>query len=45
MKIWLHFTELLEKYKSEDNQMEVADVQLSNSTAQKFFILLKMSDF
>ena len=31
MKIWLHFQKLLEAHRTEDNQMEVADVQISNS--------------
>ena len=42
MKIWLHFTKLLEAYKTEANSMEVADVQLSNSTMPKYFLLVKM---
>lgn len=43
MKIWLHFTKLLNDHKNVDNEMEVADVQLANANAPRFFLLLKMS--
>lgn len=45
MKIWLHFTKLLDSYKTDLNSMEVVDVQLSNSTMPKYFLLVKMQEF
>ena len=35
MKLWLHFTNILEAHRSEDNKMEVADVQISDPESQK----------
>ena len=45
MKLWLHFTKILKRFQTEDNKMEVADVQLSNSSAPKYFLLMKMEEF
>ena len=42
MKVWLHFSKILEPFASEENSMEVADVQISNPNATKFFLLMKM---
>lgn len=42
MKIWLHFTKVLEPYRNDENEMEVADVQISNPNATKYFLLTKM---
>ena len=42
MKVWLHFSKILEPFASEENTMEVADVQISNPNANKFFLLMKM---
>ena len=35
MNLWLHFTNILEAHRSEDNTMEVADVQISDPESQK----------
>ena len=45
MKIWLHFSKLLTPYQTKFNPMEVADVQLSNTTAPIYFYLIRMSEF
>jgi len=45
MKIWLHFSKLLEPYKTPENSQEVVDVQISNSTLPKYFLLMKMQEF
>lgn len=45
MKTWLHFQKILQPFMTQDNKMEVADVQISNSTTPKFFYLLKLSEF
>lgn len=46
LKIWLHFTKLLEKFKDElsSNQLEVADIQFSLTKRDKHFALYKMQD-
>ena len=43
MKIWLHFRRLLKPHSDGDNQMEVADVQLANANAPRFFLINKMA--
>lgn len=43
MKIWLHFRRLLHSYKDENNPMELADVQLANANAPRFFLINKMA--
>ena len=45
MKLWLHFTNILEAHRSEDNTMEVADVQISDPESQKNNLLLRMQEF
>ena len=39
MKIWLHFTKLLKDFQTDENKMEVADVQLANAKDPKFNLL------
>lgn len=45
LKIWLHFNELLKKFRTETNQMEVADVQFSLSKQEKHVAIFKMQEF
>ena len=45
LKIWLHFTELLRKFRTDTNKMEVVDVQFSLSKSEKHVAIFKMQAF
>ena len=45
LKIWLHFTELLKKFRTDTNKMEIADVQFSLSKSEKHVALFKLQEF
>jgi hypothetical protein len=45
MKLWLHFEELLEDFRTETNKMEISDIQFSLSKCERHKAIFKIAEF
>lgn len=41
----LYLNDILKEFKTEDNDMEIADIQLSIATTEKYSVIMKMQEF